>query len=183
MRTIRGLENRPPSVYPERIMTRRLAILTLIAMLIPTFLVPGRVALCLGDCGCGTAQGVESGADVSSDENASADLSMPCSCCSCCSSSDLREASAAQEGVACGCNVVTSPRREDRPSCPDCAVFERGFGESTSPESFDWECPSLRALPQLIAIFSPAPAPRRPFVATPRDPRDPPPRPLTPLRV
>ena len=153
-------------------LTRRLAILALVATLLPTFLVPGRIAVCLGDCGCRGARAEAEGP---------AEVRSEAPCCCCCPTA--AEADAETPSSSCRCGVLPGPEREDRPSCPDCAVFERGFGEATGPEAFAWSCPEPVELVRAVEFPAPRPLTRGVARVADRDPRDPPPRPAVPLRL
>ena len=156
-------------------LTRRLAIFALVALLLPTFLVPGRIAVCMGECACAASSSDEGRAGEAAEEAEPA-----CACCRRLSVVDTCDG----DDTACGCSTIPGPRRENRPSFPNCAVFERGFGESTAPESFDWECPELVAIALRPAtpVLTAALRPER-IRPVQRDPRDPPPRPTLPLLI
>lgn len=166
------------SVYPGLVMTKRLAILALVALLLPTFMVPGRIAVCRGECACSAARAPQS--------ECSATVVAPRSCCACCSTAPADSKGETDAEIpACRCSTVPGPRRDSRPSCPNCSVFERGFGTSTNPESFDWQCPTLEVIAELLpvpAIFEDDHEAAR-LRPERKDPRDPPPRTPLPLLI
>ncbi|MEZ6197047.1 MAG: hypothetical protein R3F20_15170 [Planctomycetota bacterium] len=140
-------------------MVARILSLALLALFLPGFLLPGRVAICVGE-NCPAA---------------ARELSVDTHACCC-----HHEVEPAREAL-CHCGAVTSPRREDAPGCPACVILEDG---GTKIPADGIEMPTVPAALERLCIAADASEPRAVLATPPAAPRpETPPRRHRPLLI